>query len=383
MCALTSRERVLAALNHRQPDRTPIFEYVLLSPVASQILGRTFEDYGGDQAAWMQRAAELGYARTLRQYAVDRVELAQMLGHDMIYCVPNPTEKMVRAFAGKDQAEADPSFRRNATKLPDDPVEHLILRNQGNIIALRLEHPEKDAAQNPNEIYDLLREEMARRDLDLPIYAPAFFHGIWTDVDLMQTMMLAPEVAHEHFQLMTELALRHIRQLLALDIDMIGIGGDFAGNRPIISPEAYHTFIMPELFKLSTAIHAGGKFACNASDGNLLPVIDDFLIGSGVDAYGEVDFGAGMDLCVLKERFGGKITLIGNIDSGNVLSFYTSDDIARLTIDCLKAGWGNGGHLFTASNAITASVPISHYLAMVNAYRKFFDLPLFSLDSMA
>ena len=99
MSAQTSRQRVLAALNHRQPDRTPIFEYVLLSPVASQILGRNFTDYGGDQNGWMRLAAEHGFDATLRQYAIDRVELAQMLGHDMIYCVPNPTEKMVRAYA--------------------------------------------------------------------------------------------------------------------------------------------------------------------------------------------------------------------------------------------------------------------------------------------
>lgn len=375
-----SRERVEAALNHRQPDRTPIFEYVLLSPVASQILGRNFADYGGDQHEWMQLAVEHGFDATLRQYAVDRIELAQALGHDMIYCVPNPTEKMVRAYASQAQAETDPSLSRKTPKLPEDPVERLILRNQDNRSALILEPSAKNAAQNPYAIYDLLRAEMARRDLDLPIYAPAFYHGIWTDVDLMQTMLLDPDVAHEHFRLMTALALRHIKQLLLLDIDLIGIGGDFAGNRPIISPDAYHTFIMPELAKLSAAIHAGGKHACNASDGNLWPVIDDFLTGCGVDAYGEIDFGAGMDLRILKERFGTQITLIGNMDCGKVLSFSTPDEIARLTIECLEAGWGDGGHLFTASNAITASVPLKHYLAMVNAYRTFFDLPSFTLD---
>jgi hypothetical protein len=68
------------------------------------------------------------------------------------------------------------------------------------------------------------------------------------------------------------------------------------------------------------------------------------------------------------------------MDSGNVLSFSSPDEISRLTIECLEAGWGDGGHLFTASNAITASVPLNHYLAMVNAYRRFFDLPLISLN---
>ena|GEM_PF-7020770 len=30
--AMTSRDRIEAALKHREPDRTPIFEYVLRSP---------------------------------------------------------------------------------------------------------------------------------------------------------------------------------------------------------------------------------------------------------------------------------------------------------------------------------------------------------------
>ena len=39
---MTSRERVMAALGHRAVDRTPIFEYVLLAPVADVLLGRAY-----------------------------------------------------------------------------------------------------------------------------------------------------------------------------------------------------------------------------------------------------------------------------------------------------------------------------------------------------
>ena len=39
MTAMSPRQRVEAALRHRRPDRTPIFEYVLLSPPADVFLG--------------------------------------------------------------------------------------------------------------------------------------------------------------------------------------------------------------------------------------------------------------------------------------------------------------------------------------------------------
>jgi len=43
--------------------------------------------------------------------------------------------------------------------------------------------------------------------------------------------------------------------------------------------------------------------------------------------------------------------------------------------ESIQAGMGSGGHILCASNAITASIPLENYLACVNAYRDFFDLP--------
>ena len=41
-------------------------------------------------------------------------------------------------------------------------------------------------------VFRFLREEMERRGVDLPIVAQAYAHGIWSDVDLMVTMLAAP-----------------------------------------------------------------------------------------------------------------------------------------------------------------------------------------------
>jgi uroporphyrinogen-III decarboxylase len=190
----------------------------------------------------------------------------------------------------------------------------------------------------------------------------------------MQTMALAPEVAHAHFALATQAALAYIDQYTALGIEQIGIGGDFSGTRPLISPRMYRAFIVPHLHRLSERIHAAGAYAVNASDGDLWPVIDDFLIASGVDGYLEIDLHAGMDLRRLKAAYGSRITFYGNLDCGIELSFGTPEAVRQHTLDCLEAGWGQGGHILCASNAITASIPLANYLAAVNAYREVFAL---------
>ena len=86
----------------------------------------------------------------------------------------------------------------------------------------------------------------------------------------------------------------------------------------------------------------------NSSDGNLWPVLDDFLFGCEVDGYLEIDRHAGMDMGRLKSACGGRITLYGNLDCGNILSFGTPGDVAAHVIGCLEAGMGGGGHILCA-----------------------------------
>ena len=358
MTTMASRERIEATFEHRQPDRTPIFEYVLQSPIASQLLGRP---YRVDSFDWAAVDGVDAWERAVRELAVDRLELALRLGHDMLYVTPNP---MPPGGPVKPPAPAPPP--------PDDPVERVRQRN-ANRAATPTAPPDASFL-----VYRCLRQEMARRDVDLPILAPAYAHGIWTDVDLMQTMVLAPEVAHEHFQLATRTTLARVERYIELGLEMIGVGGDFAGNRPLISPAFYREFIVPEVRRTARCVHAGGGWAVNASDGNLWGVIDDFLIGCEVDGYLEIDMHAEMDLGRLKQQYGGRVTFLGNLDCGITLSFGTPAEVRQHVVDCLEAGQGDGGHILCASNAITASVPLENYLALVNAYRDVFGLPQFN-----
>ena len=144
---MTSRERVRAALQHREPDRTPIFEYVLLSPVADGLLGRR---YGGDKAHWREMVDELGWSGALDRSIVDRLDMAELLGHDMLYVGPNPPERP----AGSPSAIEDKSANGG-------PVAAMVRRNG---VASGAPAPGSDTF----EIYGRLGREMERRGLDLP-----------------------------------------------------------------------------------------------------------------------------------------------------------------------------------------------------------------------
>jgi len=350
-----SRTRVLRAFRHEEPDRTPVFEYVLLAAsIWRAVLGRL-----PVQGDWETAVREQGWEKAVRHLTIDYLDLADALGHDLVYVTPNPPPP-VRPISATTRQKAPSS---------DDPAERVAARTRW----------QQTAYTGVNEdtllVYRLLHDEMTLRGMDLPILAQAYAHGIWTDTDLMQTLLLAPEIAHEHFAFATRRAGDQIDCYAALGLDLIGIGGDFAGNVPLISPVCYRRFIVPELHSLSDRIHCAGKLAVNASDGNLWNVLDDFLLHSGVDGYLEIDSHAGMKLAPLKAGYGRRITFLGNLDCGNLLSFGTEEQIRQAVTECLDAGTGDGGHILTASNAITDSVPVASYLAAANAYRDYFGLP--------
>ncbi|HCS73282.1 MAG TPA: hypothetical protein DIW17_05330, partial [Clostridiales bacterium] len=61
----------------------------------------------------------------------------------------------------------------------EDPVEAVRLRNRSHQTLVR---EQLDDQRYLGYVY--IREEMENRGIDLPIYAPAFTHGVWSDTDL-------------------------------------------------------------------------------------------------------------------------------------------------------------------------------------------------------
>ena len=360
---MTSRQRVEAALRHEPPDRTPIFEYILTASWVDELLGRRYAIGAGN---WESLVSEKGWEDAVRQLAVDRLDIAYLLGHDMLYVKPNPLPCDTKPFG-------NPAISQDPLPAFDDPVRAVKQRNEKWAQSIE-PHPDSSLL-----IYSVLREEMRRRDMDLPILAPAYEHGVWTDVNLMQTMLLDPETAHQHFSLATRKAHMAIDQYAAHGIDQVAIGGDFAGNRPVISPQSYEEFIVPGVSALARHAHQANMWAVNGSDGNLWYVIENFLYGCGVDGYIEIDMHAGMDMGRLKQQFGKEKTFYGNLDCGNILSFGSQEEVKQHVIDCLEAGMGNGGHILCTSNAVTESVPLENYLSVVATYRDMFSLPKLQL----
>ena len=105
------------------------------------------------------------------------------------------------------------------------------------------------------------------------------------------------------------------------------------------------------------------------SDGNYQPVLDDIIeIGaSGIHPFEK----ASMDMHWLKENYGDKLCLVGNIDIDYTLSFATErevDDEVRERIELLGPG---GRYIISDSNSIPAGCKAENILAMSKSVEKY------------
>lgn len=378
---MTSRERVVAAFEHREPDRTPIWEKLIKSPAADELLGRPCASSNFDYR--MTRLAEGDWEGLIRQAAADEVELAEMLGFDMIRldpCGGPPGERPVRVdettwrtgrhFVQRAESGWIRSWTEGAARV--DPAQ------QEAAMRRALSEPAPEPVPLAESNFLLLREAkriMAEKGMDLPVFCSAYTVGVATLPPYMLEWFITDrDLIAEHYRRGCAAGIARARQYVAEGADVIALGGDLASDHgPMCSPADYREFIAGNIREQSRECHRLGVYTSNASDGDLWPVIGDFLVTAEVDGFEEIDFAAGMDLARLKREYPQK-TFIGNIDIRHTLTSGTVEQVRAHTMQCIKDGWGNGGHIIMSGNCIHESVKTELFLAHLAAYRDYFGI---------
>ena len=83
-----------------------------------------------------------------------------------------------------------------------------------------------------------------------------------------------------------------------------------------------------------------------------------------------------MDLRDVKERYGDKICILGNVDCRYVLPFGSEEDVRRDVRRCIDAAGGGGGFILASSNSIHANCKVDNVYIMVDEARKYGKYPL-------
>ena len=120
--------------------------------------------------------------------------------------------------------------------------------------------------------------------------------------------------------------------------------------------------------------------AATETGANNLPVFphccgrgDDYLDGLveiGFGACHPVQRTAGMDLAVVKAKYGDKISLVGNIDSSRTLPFGTLDEIETETREALGIAAPGYGYILASDHSLHDGIPVKNIQRMFDVARK-------------
>jgi uroporphyrinogen decarboxylase len=160
-------------------------------------------------------------------------------------------------------------------------------------------------------------------------------------------------------------------------IDIFFIGNDFGTqNGPVVGPALFRRFFLPRLKRLVDLGHDFGLRVMLHCCGGFAPLIPA-LIEIGLDALQSLQPDArGMEPGRLKHDFGGRIVLNGCIDTHHLLIKGTPELVRRRTREILDLMKPGGGYIASPSHDyLLPETPVENVLALYETVQEYGSYP--------
>jgi len=366
---LTSRERVLCALNHEEPDRVPIF---FGTSGATTMLAPGYE----------KLKAHLGIQRETTvfwrglQYVLMDEEVLAWSGSDGRPLIPGPAPAPLAHDVSADAyVDGWGSLweRRPGViyyEVVDSPIRTATIADLDRYAWPDLAHPSRfvGLAERAKAIRDAGYAVVALSGVS-PFEQAYMMRGVeqWL-LDLAGD----PDFALALLRKITDLMKASVIRLLeeAGDYIDVVVTGDDLGSQTatLISPRMYRRMIKPFHAEIYQEIKKRTKARIfYHSDGNIYPLLGD-LIEIGIDLLNPVQVNAGDmgDTARLKREFGDRLSFCGAIDTGWVLPHGSPDDVRAEVRRRIKDLGPGGGYILASVHCIQPDVPLENVMAMLD-----------------
>ncbi|MEI6568192.1 MAG: uroporphyrinogen decarboxylase family protein [Verrucomicrobiota bacterium] len=338
---MTSRERVLTALNHRQPDRTP-------------------RDFWAERPALNRLFAHLGHS--------DPVRLMDELGIDIAHLEAPPTAErhigggVYQNFWGERFIHQNTPWGPMREDVPGALAEAQSLSDLESF-----DWPTPDGIDRSR-----LQEQCRCHGQRALLYGfadvwqrPALVRG-WEGMFL--DMVERPEWVHFLGRKFTDFYLEDYTRAAEITkgrIDLYLLISDLGSQRgPLISLPMFEQFVAPYLKEMIDRIHVIGGRVMFHSCGSISTFIPR-LIELGVDVLDPIQpVGPGMQPRALKEAHGGRLSFHGGMDMQHLLPQGSPGEVAanaRHYCETLGAG---GGYILGPAHLFQPDVPPENILAV-------------------
>jgi len=367
----SSRERVLCALSHREPDCVPIVLGGSAQKIALSTVRTLLTHYG---------LPESSLRRVFAQFRFEYVSepLWQALGADARHVYWRPE----RRFSYELQA-------RGERYVDDWGLDYDFSLGGGATSCVYRSAPLADATTDDLDTHAWPDPDVDDRTAGMNEEARSLFedgryavyayrHGGIFDYAsflrgterFMMDLVLHKTFAKRLVETVTDVLISFYERLMAEVgpyVHVVEIADDLGTQKgPMISPRTYDDFIKPGHRALVEVIkrgHPNVKVMIHC-DGGVRPLLPG-MIEAGIDILNPVQVTAGgMEPAALKRDFGSDLVFQGGLDTQNLLIHATPEEVTDATrrlIDVLAPG---GGYLFGPSHNLLADIPAENVIAM-------------------
>ncbi|MDW7659543.1 MAG: uroporphyrinogen decarboxylase family protein [Bacillota bacterium] len=377
---MTSRERVLTALNHEEPDRVPID------------LGST-ANTGMTIKAYEALKQYLGYHRETvmlskaLQLAIMDEDILNLLHVDTRGVFIGAPDSGSDINLGDTQYEDEWGVVRHK---PESSFYYDVIgspfqdeSDKKNFDRFRWPDPRDPGRTRgmKERVNDCLKSSDCAVVLHLAggfITQSQYLRGFagWFEDTLLDTDFLCA-LLDRTLDFAIELT-RSVLSIVGRDVDVIHFGDDLgAQNGLMISPACYRQYIKPRQAKLfavaKSMTHA--KLLYHTC-GSVYEILDD-LVEIGIDALNPIQHNArGMDCAMLKREYGDRLAFWGGIDTNYALPRGSVADVhaeVKKRIQLLAPG---GGYILNPVHNVQPDVPPENLMAMIEACRAYGQYPV-------
>jgi hypothetical protein len=364
--ALTSKERLIAALNHQVPDRLPVTTHHVMPYFTKKYMNgigpdEFFEFFGLDAIRWpvpVKADASKGEFLDPDQGPLQFLQVARVFSKNWRVqreLLPDAEYTTTRYTIVTPKGSLTAVLQANS--YTEWVTERLIKEKRDlDIVAEYQTTPvcDREAVRN-------VAEDFGQRGIVRGFVVPFDIYGqpgCWQDFccicGTQQAIMDTyddPRWVREFLSVLQKRKLFYIRSLKGSAYDLMELGGGDASTT-VISPQIFHEFVAPYDAPLIAAAHEVGIRIAYHTCGGMMPILEDIaaMKPDAMETFTPPAMHGDTDLAEAKRRIGSKVCLIGGFDQGHYFNNCSAQDTRGEVRKCFEAAGTGGGYILSPSD---------------------------------
>lgn len=353
---MTGRERFLTALEHKQPDRIPFFDFLFMPELFDHVIGVNPEVY----------------------CAEDAVKLSFALGLDAVWIPSDGFGGYSPKAVGGNRYEDEWGTIYEKNPVISWPIDAPVGYPIANWEDFRNWHcPDPHDPHRTKSVENAIRLAEGKIAVLGGVLGPltTLFMLMGTEEGTIASIT-DPDLFHAVMRTATDYNKHAGLHLIEAGVDTVIISEDLGYNSAtFLAPEDMRNMVIPYIREMVAAFKWAGCKVMLHCDGNMNAIMPE-LASLGIDAWQPLERKAQNDLAWVKATYGHMITPMGNVDSSSILPYGTKEDVRQDVISCMRKAGEGGGYVIGSDHSLHGGIPVENVLAMVDAIHTYGQYPL-------